>query len=201
MIARYAISFTFAALITFGLFFGMQWLIAMNKVELVEDDERIRVEMAQVREVQEVREVERKPEAPVELEAAPEISIDFSSSVDNVSGAGLEISANAMETAPIQTGTGGFSASDGEYLPIVRVDPVYPSRAAENGVEGFVLVQFTVNPDGSTSNVTVVESSHKMFERNAVRAAQKYKYKPRVVDGEPVAVTGIFVRIEFKLGD
>lgn len=201
MIARYAISFTFAALITFGLFFGMQWLIAMNKVELVEDDERIRVEMAQVREIQEVREVERKPEAPAEVEAAPEITIDLSTSVDNVSGSGIEISANAMETAPIQTGTGGFSASDGEYLPIVRVDPVYPSRAQENGVEGFVVVQFTVNPDGSTSNVTVVESSHKMFERNAVRAAQKYKYKPRVVDGEPVAVTGIFVRILFTLGD
>ncbi|MCC3862283.1 energy transducer TonB [Pseudemcibacter aquimaris] len=199
MIARYAISFTFAALITFGLFFGMQWLIAMNKVEIGEEEERIRVEMAQVREVQEVREVERKPEAPTEVEAAPEISIDMSSSVDNVSGVGVEISANAMEAAPISTGTGGFSASDGEFLPIVRVNPAYPSRAAENGVEGYVLVEFTVQPDGSTADVIVIESSHKMFERNAVRAAQKYKYKPRVVDGEPVPVTGIRVRIEFKL--
>jgi protein TonB len=47
--------------------------------------------------------------------------------------------------------------------------------------------------------VTVVESSHKMFERSAVKAAQKYRYKPRVVDGEPIAVTGVRVRIEFTL--
>ena len=200
MIARYAISFAFASLITFGLFFGMQWLIAMNKVELVEDDQRIRVEMAQVRDVQEVREVERKPEAPAEVEAAPEMNIDMSMNVDNVSG-GIEIGDTVMEAAPISTGTGGFSATDGEYLPIVRVNPQYPSRAAENGVEGYVLVEFTVTAEGTTANVIVLESSHKMFERNAVKAAQKYKYKPRVVDGEPIPVTGVKVRIEFQLAD
>lgn len=199
MIARYATSFAFAALITFGLFFGMQWLIAMNKVEVQDDDERIRVEMAQVRDVQEVREVERKPEAPQEVESAPEVNIDMSTAVDNVSGGGLDISANAMETAPIDTGIGGFSATDGEYLPIVRVNPQYPSRAAENGIEGFVLVSFTVTPEGTTDAVTVVESSHRMFERAAIKAAQKYKYKPRVVDGEPVPVVGVRVRIEFRL--
>lgn len=200
MIARYAISFAFASLITFGLFFGMQWLIAMNKVELVEDDQRIRVEMAQVRDVQEVREVERKPEAPAEVEAAPDMTIDMSMNVDNVSG-GIEIGDTVMEAAPIATGSGGFSATDGEYLPIVRVNPQYPSRAAENGVEGYVLVEFTVTAEGTTSNVIVLESSHKMFERNAVKAAQKYKYKPRVVDGEPIPVTGVKVRIEFQLAD
>ena len=46
MIARYAISFSFAALITFGLFFGMQWLIASGDIELEDTSDRIRVEMA-----------------------------------------------------------------------------------------------------------------------------------------------------------
>lgn len=199
MIARYAISFAFASLITFGLFFGMQWLIAMNKVEIGEEDERIRVEMAQVRDVQETREIERKPEAPQEVEAAPEVNIDMSSAVDNVSGGGLDMSASTMDTAAIDTGTGGFSATDGEFLPIVRVNPQYPARAAENGVEGFVLVSFTVTSEGTTDAVTVVESSHKMFERAAVKAAEKYKYKPRVVDGDPVPVLGVRVRIVFEL--
>ena len=200
MIARYAISFSFAALITFGLFFGMQWLIASGDIELEDSSDRIRVEMAQVRDIQEVRQVERKPEAPVEAEAAPDVSIDMSTSVDNVGG-GIEISATAMEVAPITSGGGGFSATDGEFLPIVRVPPQYPARASENGVEGFVVVTFTVTAEGTTSNVMAVESSHKMFERSAVKAAQKYKYKPRVVDGEPVEVTGIRVRIEFQLAD
>ncbi len=198
MIARYAISFGFAALITFGLFFGMQWLIATGEFELDDSGDRIRVEMAQVREIQETREVERKPEAPTEVEAAPDVSIDMSTSVDNVSG-GVEIGTTAMEAAPIATGTAGFSATDGEYLPIVRVPPQYPARAAENGIEGWVLLEFTVTAEGTTENVFVVESSHKMFERSAVKAGEKYKYKPRVVDGEPIPVTGVRVRIEFTL--
>lgn len=201
MIARYAISISFAALITFGLFFGMQWLIATGDIELEDTGPRIRVEMAQVRDIQEVRQIERKPDVPAEVEAAPEISIDMSSSVDNVSGVGIEISTAAMEVAPLATGTGGFSATDGEFLPIVRVNPQYPSRAAENGIEGFVLVSFTVTAEGTTSNVMVVESSHKMFERAAVKAASRYKYKPRVIDGEPVPVLGVLVRIVFELED
>ena len=200
MIARYAISFSFAALITFGLFFGMQWLIAVGDIELEDPGERIRVEMATVRDAQETQQVERKPDVPQEAEAAPDVAIDMSTSVDNVAG-GVEIGATAMEAAPLTTGMGGFSATDGEFLPIVRVDPQYPSRAAENGLEGNVLVSFTVTVEGTTRDVLAVESSHKMFERNAVKAAQKYKYKPRVVDGEPVEVTGVLVDILFRLAD
>ena len=200
MIARYGISIGFAALITFGLFFGMQWLIATGDIELEDTSGRIRVEMAQVREIEETRQVERKPDVPEEVEAAPEMSIDLSAAVDNVSG-GLEIGDAAMEAAPIVTGSGGFSITDGEFLPIVRVNPQYPSRAAENGIEGSVLVQFTVTAQGTTADVEVIESTHRMFERNAVKAAEKYKYKPSVVDGEAIPVTGVRVRIEFKLED
>lgn len=201
MIARYAISFTFAALITFGLFFGMQWLIASNQMPVQDSGERIRVQLEQVRDVQEVQKVDRKPDAPAEVQAAPEMSIDMSSSSESVSniGGGVEIGAQAMEVAPIETGGGGFSATDGEFLPIVRVNPQYPARAAENGIEGYCTVEFTVTAQGTTENVMAIESSHSMFERPAVKAAEKYKYKPRVVDGEPIPVTGVRVRIEFKL--
>ena len=200
MIARYAISFSFAALITFGLFFGMQWLIATGDIELDDQGKRIRVEMGQVRAVEEVRQIERKPDIPDEVEAAPDMSIDMSASVDNVGG-GVEIGAAAMEVAPISTGGGGFSATDGEYLPIVRVPPQYPARASENGVEGYVIVVFTVTAEGTTKDVLATESSHKMFERAAVKAAEKYKYKPRVIDGEPIESPGVRVRIEFQLDD
>ncbi|MDC0082435.1 energy transducer TonB, partial [Emcibacteraceae bacterium] len=86
-----------------------------------------------------------------------------------------------------------------KYLPIVRVPPQYPSRAAENGIEGYVIVTFTVTAEGTTKNIVAIESSHKMFVREAVKAARKYKYKPRVVDGEPIESSGVRVRIEFEL--
>jgi periplasmic protein TonB len=69
MVTRYAISFSFAALITFALFFGMQWLIATGEVVLDDPGKRIRFEMSSVREAQETQQVERKPDIPDEIEA------------------------------------------------------------------------------------------------------------------------------------
>ncbi len=198
MITRYAISFTFAALITFGLFFGMQLLITTNEIKLDDSGPNVHVELGQVRDAQEVRQIENKPEVPQAAEAAP-TTIDMSTAVENVTG-GVEIAATAMVISTVSTGgTGGFSAADGEYLPIVRVAPQYPQRAAENGIEGYVIVEFTVTAEGTTDNVIAVESSHKMFERNAVKAAQKFKFKPRVADGNPISVDGVQNRIIFEL--
>lgn len=198
MITRYAISFTFAALITFGLFFGMQLLITTNEIKLDDSGPNVHVELGQVRDAQEVRQIENKPEVPQAAEAAP-TTIDMSTAVENVTG-GVEIAATAMVISTVSTGgTGGFSAADGEYLPIVRVAPQYPQRAAENGIEGYVIVEFTVTAEGTTDNVIAVESSHKMFERNAVKAAQKFKFKPRVADGNPISVDGVQNKIIFEL--
>ena len=200
MIARYAISFSFAALITFGLFFGMQLLIKMGKFELDTSNDAIRVELGEVRQIQEVQRSEEKPAEPEAAEAPPESAIEMTTSVDNAR-MGVEIGASSMQAEVITSGTGGFSAADGEYLPIVRVAPQYPSRAAENGIEGWVLVEFTVTAEGTAADVIVVESSHQMFERNAVKAAERFKFKPRVVDGEPIESLGVRNRIEFKLED
>jgi len=85
------------------------------------------------------------------------------------------------------------------YLPIIRVAPQYPARAIESQVEGYVVVSFTVGTEGTTKNIQVIESSHKMFERSAMKAAEKYKYRPRIIDGNPAEVEDISVRIEFKI--
>jgi TonB family protein len=92
----------------------------------------------------------------------------------------------------------GFRVSDGEYLPIVKVAPVYPSAARARGLEGYVVVSYTVTANGSTADVSVVESSNDIFESAAVESALKYKYKPRVIDGTPVPVAGVTTRIEFS---
>lgn len=84
-------------------------------------------------------------------------------------------------------------------IPIKRAVPKYPLRAAKNGMEGFVLVNFTVDKEGKTKNVKAVEYSHQMFVNSAVRAAQKYKYKPRLINEEPKEIHNVRVRIEFQL--
>ena len=93
----------------------------------------------------------------------------------------------------------GFGVSDGEYLPIVKVAPVYPSRALSRGLEGYVIVEFTVTQAGAVKDVFVVESTSSLFERAAVEAANKFKYKPRVIDGVAVEVPGVRNKITFEI--
>lgn len=86
-----------------------------------------------------------------------------------------------------------------DILPIVRRNPRYPSKAAENGFEGFAVVSFTVNEEGETENIKSILSSHEIFEKPSINAAQKYKYRPRKINGNPVDVENVTVRIEYRL--
>lgn len=58
-------------------------------------------------------------------------------------------------------------------------DPIYPPRAVENGWEGQVQVSFTVNPDGSVSNVTVISpSSYEELNQAAIETAYNFQFSP-----------------------
>jgi protein TonB len=88
---------------------------------------------------------------------------------------------------------------DGELLPIVTVAPSYPPRARAAQIEGHVVVEFTVTLTGAVKDAIVVESTHTAFERASIEAVQKFRYRPRVVDGQPVEVRGIRKRFTFVL--
>ena len=96
----------------------------------------------------------------------------------------------------------GLTLSDGNYLPIVKVAPVYPKRALARKLEGYVVVEFTVTTRGTTKDIKVVEAKPiAIFNQAAIQAAEKFKYKPRVVDGEPIEVRGVRNLIKFALND
>ena len=76
--------------------------------------------------------------------------------------------------------------------------PVYPPRALDRGVEGWVDLGFTVEPDGSTSHVTVAGASHEtFFRKEAVAAVEQWKFEPRVFMNRPIAQRS-YTRISFK---
>ena len=73
-------------------------------------------------------------------------------------------------------------------IPIVRIDPQWPREALIEGTEGWVEVEFTILPDGSVEDPIVTDSEPRgLFDRNALRAILRWKFKPRVVDGEAVS--------------
>ena len=91
--------------------------------------------------------------------------------------------------------------TDQGYLPIIRVAPRFPMRAIENKIGGYVILSFTVDTKGRTKNIKVKESSHKMFERNSIKAALKYRYQPKTVNGIPEEVHGVTVKVEFAFAN
>ena len=148
------------------------------------------------------REVQ-KPEKPeVDEQPPPEIPQQDFDQVDPDSQIGAINAPDSMGAyLDLSIGT-GLSASDGEFLPIVKVAPQYPSRASSRGIEGFVLLEYTVTKQGTVIDPVVIDADPAtIFNSAAINSALKYKYKPRVVDGEPQEVKGVQTRITFKLGE
>ena len=197
MIARYFTAVAVGGGVTFGLLFIMQLLIATGE-EAVTDAERFRMdEFVRVERNEIIETKKQKPEKPPEPEVPPEMpEPQNSNQFDN----SMAVSVTAPTTSVNLNVSGvGFGVSDGEYLPIVKVAPVYPSRALSRGLEGYVIVEFTVTQAGAVKDVFVVESTSSLFERAAVEAAYKFKYKPRVIDGIAVEVPGVRNKITFEI--
>jgi protein TonB len=85
----------------------------------------------------------------------------------------------------------GSAWSDGPLISLIRVTPNYPGSALIGGLEGYAIVQFDVLADGSVTNVSIVESSDKVFERSSIEAAKRFRFKPRVVEGVPQITAGL----------
>ena len=85
------------------------------------------------------------------------------------------------------------------HTGIVKIQPQWPREALLNGTEGWVKVQFTIMEDGTVGSASVIESQpRRLFDRNAIRAILRWKFKPRVVDGKAVKRDAVQT-IEFKL--
>lgn len=197
MFARYGTAIAIGAGVTFGLLFVMQLLIATGRGAIVDGPAFRVVDFVRVeRDTTDVTKRD-KPEKPPEPDQQPDIpQSDSSTNFDSSLVVAISIPTTATGD---NVGELGFRVADGEYLPIVMVAPLYPARAASRGLEGYVIVEYTVTRTGTTRDARVVESSNSLFERAAVESALKYKYKPRVINGEPVEVLGVRTIIRFEL--
>ena len=201
MLARYAFSTVVGVVVTLSLLFIMQLLIATGQKALTEPRERLQLDFVRVKRNEQLNTQELAPEKPpkppeVPPEAPPQ-------SVDTIDPSAPKINVPAPQVAADTDigGPGGMNIAEGDYLPIVRVAPVYPARALSRGLEGYVDMSFTVTTTGTVKDPIVVFSTSSLFERAAIRAVLKFKYKPRVVDGVPVDVPGVKTRITFKIED
>ncbi len=89
--------------------------------------------------------------------------------------------------------------SDGPLVSLIKVQPTYPVRAAERGLEGHVIVELDVTAEGQVVNVRVLESSNSIFNDASIEAAMRFRYRPRVVDGVPQPATGLQNLFRFEM--
>ena len=193
----------FSVLITFGLFSIMVILIALGDSGMKEDSS---VKLADVvmpeREIDTfLTEVEKpdKPEEQPEDIAQPELDLQPLAGIDvNIAKPKANFKA------------GGSFFRDGEYIPLFKVQPVYPGRAQERGTQGYAIVQFTITETGTVEDVEPLEGwcgdptnpdteyrPCTIFNSSSARAALKLKYKPKIVDGKATPVQGVLHRFTY----
>lgn len=107
-----------------------------------------------------------------------------------------------MGGAAPSPGGGGQGMGDSSSLQVVRqVKPTYPSTAKQAEIEGKVTLSFTVNPDGTVSNIEIVDANPpRMFDAAAKQAMARSKFKPATENGQPVA-TRATKTLNFQLND
>ena len=193
---RFSVAATLAFSITLALLLLMQTLIHMKAVDLQQGAQKLADIYMGDTEI-EVQRKNQKPEKPEQPPEPPE-PIELDQLVDaQVDTDALNIRPNLGVDLNIQGP--GLNVSDGEYLPFVKVQPQYPRRAQSRGIQGTCTVAYTVTKQGTTRDIRVVDCSSSLFERASIQAAAKFKYKPRIVDGQAVEVPNVKNRFNYKL--
>jgi len=200
VLTRLSYAAPIALMITFGLFVLMQSLISSGRYELVDKDLYTSVSFIREKREQNVEVTLQKPIKPPLPQRSPPPAQMTADLPPQISLEAFELPSVAiLSTIDIDSGF-GVGTGEGDYLPIVRVAPQYPRRALVNSIEGYVIVEFTVTRLGTVSQPHIVAAEPSgVFDQVAISAVLKFRYKPRVVNGEAIAVAGVRNRINFRL--
>lgn len=197
---RYGVGMLVGAAVAMSLLWVMQYLIAQGEDVLQDKNKRHFMSFVRVERDESVEQKTRKPKQPPKPDQPPPDMPQPQQDQINPSADSIYVAPVGIDGGSMDIGSAfGLEASDGEYLPIVKVAPVYPRRAQQRGVEGYCTVEYTVTKAGTVTNPQVVDCPNSLFERASLNAALKFKYKPRVIDGEPIDVPGVQNRFTYVL--
>ena len=200
--ARFITSLILGAVVTFLLFLLMATLVKGTGERRVDEQERIVIEVNTTPPDMETQVRRPPPPPPPPPPAQPPEVPDTPPDTTDVSGS-VGFNMPGLDLGGATGGIGDPSAAlmrDGDAQPIVRIEPRYPVQAARDGLEGWVRLSFSIMEDGSVGDVEVIEAEpRRVFDREAVRALRRWKYRARIVDGQPQVQTGLQVVLEFNL--
>jgi len=194
---RVGVSAVLGVLVTLSLVFVMFKLIDSGNKDMDEQPafkipdflhvERDRTENSKMTEVE-------KPDEPEEMPDIPEEQIEFEAPENVVNMAAPKAGGN------LSIGNSGFSR-DSDYIPVYVPQPQYPRRAQTRGKEGYAVIQVIITTVGGVREPVLIEEYPEGwgFGRSAIKAANKLKYNPRVVDGVAEEVPGVLYKFTFQM--
>lgn len=184
-----------AVVVTFGLFLFMFKLISSGGNNNEEMEAIAGIHFGPVDIPDEVmtknRRIPKKPPPPKNPPPPPKMQVSkMDQTVQNMP----QLDVPNLDV-PVSGGDGMYignfaqvdKTEEGDIIPIVVIRPMYPRDAAMKGQEGWVKVEFTITAIGTVKNPRVIDAKPpRVFNREAIRAILKWKFKPRVVDGVAV---------------
>jgi len=153
------------------------------------------------------REIPQKPPPPKKPPPPPSMTV---SDMEKPQNEPMDIDMPNIDIPAAGVGGGAFISNfqgataqgDRERLPKFRIEPEYPMKARQEGIEGFVKLMIDITDKGTVTNVRIIESEpRRYFETAAKRAVLRWKYDPLVVDGTPTADYDIPVTLTFTFGE
>jgi protein TonB len=178
--------------------FWLLWHLVDSAFDISKMNEATRIEFSRLRQDTKVtskrdEKVERQRPPPTPNQ--PRIAMATSGVESDVATLNPVLDPNsAMSGMKLTAG------SDSDVIPLVRIPPEYPRRAASRGREGWVQVQFTITPTGTVKDAVVVNSDPKnIFDDAALKAIARWRYNPRVEGGVAVERVGVQTIIRFEL--
>lgn len=137
------------------------------------------------------RRIPRKPPPPKDPPPPPRMQVakmdQAVQDMPEVNLPNLDVPMTAGEGLYIGNFASIDKTEEGDIIPIVVIRPMYPREAAISGQEGWVKIEFTITAIGTVKNPRVIDASPpRIFNREALRAILKWKFKPRIIDGVAV---------------
>jgi len=206
---RLPVAAVVAATVTFGLFLFMYQLISSGGDRRAELDPIAGIHFGKVEIPDEITTRSRrkppKPPPPRDPPPPPKMKVSrMEQQVQNLPQMDLP-----DLDVPLVGGEGMFignfqqvdRGAEGDIIPVVVIRPMYPRDAAMAGIQGWVKVEFTITEAGTVKDPRVIDAQPpRVFNREAIRAILKWKFKPRVVEGIAVERRATQV-IDFTLED
>jgi len=200
-IVRMATGIVLGLVITAGLFWMMQYLINTADRALNESAAGHLVDFVRLKRDESIQRRQLKPKKPPPPDSPPPQPPTPQLENLNPNAEKIAISAVPVETDIEMSGGFSLGVGEGDYLPIVKVAPIYPQRALSRGIEGYCVVQYTVTRNGTIRDPVIVESmcTSSLFQNASLQASLKFKYKPRVIDGQAVEVPGVQNKFTYEI--